>query len=90
MRLANILENWKPLLLIFKILFGTLAIVFLIDRGDMSFIRIISPIILFSVVYFLEFLINRSRAIAKSGAVLLMVVIIFVLTEVNVKYQYFR
>ncbi|CAI2385592.1 unnamed protein product [Moneuplotes crassus] len=88
--LRTIRINWKFLLLIFKIIFFIIFVLFQFDNQDEPSIKRVIPLLLILLFFGLDYSIRRSKFIAKYGAVVIIVILGLFMTKVNLSLKKFR
>ena len=86
-----ILENWKYLIIIFKIFFFLLFFIFLF-AGERELFKIRgSLIVIFMIVlHGLQYFIRKSRGVAKNAGMVIIIVFGWFIAEINVKLISYR
>ncbi|CAI2386240.1 unnamed protein product [Moneuplotes crassus] len=89
-RLKAIRNNWKFILLILKIMYALIAIVFQINSDDGIRLKRLGPVLMLCLLHLLKYYIYRNKFVARYGAILLILGLGTIMVAVNIQFEQFR
>ncbi|CAI2386159.1 unnamed protein product [Moneuplotes crassus] len=89
-RLKTIRANWRFILLILKVKFFLISVVFQLTTEDGLILKKLSPVMMFLLLFVFKYFIQKNDFVARYGAIFLILWFGFVMTCVNLQFPQFR